>query len=77
MIAIDDIAFEYTQVYGDSPDPVAVSCSGVGVRYTVYQNGNQIDGYLSINIEEYKTMTYDDLIERVRQAFNETVESVK
>lgn len=75
MITIDDIRFEYVKAYGDSPaHPIEMAMGDVEVRYTVHQIDNKVDGKVSIHADTYKQMKYDDIIEYIRQSFNETVE---
>ncbi|WP_085523860.1 hypothetical protein [Tuberibacillus sp. Marseille-P3662] len=77
MIRIDDISFEYAELYTDqSHVPEQSSMTGVEIRYTVSLAGNSVDGTLVMGPDEYKDKTHDDLIELVRKEFNQAVHAI-
>lgn len=76
MLFIDNISFQYEVLYGDNVI-VESLVSGVSIEYHVEFKGNKVDSQITIDFDQYKDMTYQDVIDYLTKVFNETIEAVK
>lgn len=74
MILIDGIHFGYTKLYSDG-NVVQVRNDDVVVNYVFVQDGNEIEGKLTIDFDEFKRMNHDELLIHVKNKFNKTIKA--
>lgn len=75
MILIDDITFSHEKFYSDGGS-VEVAYGDVEIDYKVINDGNEIPGSLTINFSEYEDMKFNNIVDKVKEHFNKTVEEI-
>ncbi|MFD0768858.1 hypothetical protein ACFQZ1_08020 [Bacillus sp. CGMCC 1.60114] len=67
FIQMDSILFEHVELYSDGCSIGEGQPTNVGIKYTLHKKSNVLSGVLNLKFDEYKELTHNELLDRIKE----------